>query len=185
MRLSKTRNRIQYLIDIGLNPDDLTSWVAKWTTFKMNVAQKGYRCLLSFEQYMDKAKSAGLSYPYEIGVGSDQYNVCKQGDVPGDYTVDNCDFKTHKENMQDRVVNGGAKSQADRISGRTKYTHGHVASQAEKLSKRFMITDPNGNTHFGSNLTQFCRDHELDQSTMAAVCRGKAKKHKGWTGEYL
>jgi hypothetical protein len=51
---------------------------------------------------------------------------------------------------------------------------------AEKLSKQYLITDPNGNQFTIKNLNQFCRENNLDQGNMTAVAKGRMKQCKGW-----
>lgn len=57
-------------------------------------------------------------------------------------------------------------------------------SQKEKvskaLSKKWLITDPNGNTFMIENLRKFCLDNKLDQGNMMHVVRGRQKQHKGY-----
>lgn len=44
------------------------------------------------------------------------------------------------------------------------------------------LVDPMGNIHvLVSNLNQFCKDHNLDQSCMNRLIKGESKQHKGWT----
>lgn len=84
-----------------------------------------------------------------------------------------------KEN--DEVV----MTRAVKMSGRTKETHSGVATSALKNSKTFVLIDPSGKEYRGINLNQFCKDHGLNQGSMASVCRGQTKHHKGWRGIYI
>jgi group I intron endonuclease len=43
----------------------------------------------------------------------------------------------------------------------------------------YVITDPEGNTHYVHGLVDFCAERNLCASTIAKVCRGKAFQHKG------
>lgn len=38
----------------------------------------------------------------------------------------------------------------------------------------------NGQTYETTNLSQFCRDHELDRRNLQAVVSGKRNSYKGW-----
>lgn len=49
-----------------------------------------------------------------------------------------------------------------------------------KLSKRWLVTTPDGNTFEVKNLKQFCKDNGLQDSLMHHVATGKRKTHKGW-----
>lgn len=51
----------------------------------------------------------------------------------------------------------------------------------------YELTDPDGNSYITTNLTEFCKDHNLNQGNMSRVCNNvpKYKSHKGWTGTKL
>jgi hypothetical protein len=51
---------------------------------------------------------------------------------------------------------------------------------AAALSKEYIITDPDGNDIRIVNLSEWCRNNDLDQGNMARVANGKAKQHKGY-----
>ena len=53
---------------------------------------------------------------------------------------------------------------------------------AEKLSREYIITDPQGNTYHIKNLNKFCRENNLDQGNMTKVSNGKKgyNQHKGY-----
>jgi len=53
---------------------------------------------------------------------------------------------------------------------------------AEKLSREYMITDPQGNIHHIKNLRKFCTENNLDQGNMTKVSNGKKgyNQHKGY-----
>lgn len=53
-------------------------------------------------------------------------------------------------------------------------TDNHKRKTAEKLSKTWSVTDPNGTTIIIKNLNGFCKENNLDQGNMS---RGG---HKGW-----
>lgn len=46
--------------------------------------------------------------------------------------------------------------------------------------KKYLITDPNGNQYEVLGLNQFCKQHNLDTSSMAKIARGKLKAYKKW-----
>lgn len=111
------------------------------------------------------AVEAGISDPDSIGRKSGQYQMGRYGDK-GIYEKGNCRFITREQNQLERVLNGG------------------MIDQQTSMSKRFRIVSPSGVVYNGSNLYAFCGEHSLDQGSMAAVCRGKYKQHKGWKGCY-
>ena len=51
---------------------------------------------------------------------------------------------------------------------------------AAALSKEYIITDPDGNDIRIVNLSEWCRNNDLDQGNMVRVANGKAKQHKGY-----
>lgn len=46
--------------------------------------------------------------------------------------------------------------------------------------KRYLITDPNGNTYTPASLVEFCREHDLTPQNIRKVANGTRKHHKGW-----
>lgn len=47
--------------------------------------------------------------------------------------------------------------------------------------KKIILTDPNGNEFIVNNLSEFCRNNNLNQGAMSCVLNGKLKHHKKWT----
>lgn len=54
----------------------------------------------------------------------------------------------------------------------------------EKLSKTFIITSPDGTEYVVHGITQFCREHHLDASSLVKVAKGKREQYKGWKARY-
>lgn len=54
-----------------------------------------------------------------------------------------------------------------------------------KMANHFKVQSPDGTVYIGTNISKFCHEHELNTGAMSTVCTGKAKHHKGWTGEYI
>lgn len=73
---------------------------------------------------------------------------------------------------------------AKMVTGRTKANHAGVAIRTDKLARDFVAISPDGITHEGRNLTEFCRANNLEQANLSAVFRGKRAHHKGWVGQY-
>ena len=46
--------------------------------------------------------------------------------------------------------------------------------------KRYLITDPDGNTYTPESLVEFCREHGLTPQNLRKVAKGTRKHHKGW-----
>lgn len=63
--------------------------------------------------------------------------------------------------------------------GHTQTAEG-VARRAALLSKRYIVVSPEGIEFEIKNLSQFCRENDLDMPSMLRLCVGGAKQHKGW-----
>jgi len=72
------------------------------------------------------------------------------------------------------------KAQSTRQIG-MRYSHLRNEKIGFANSKNWLITDPIGITYRVFNLRQFCREKNLNQSSMTMVAKGKFKQHKGWT----
>ena len=98
--------------------------------------------------------------------------------------------KKHSEESKElmRMAMKGRKLTEEHKKKITKGLMGHVQPQsqkdkvAEKLSREYIITDPQGNTHHIKNLNKFCRENNLDQGNMTRVSNGKKgyNQHKGY-----
>ncbi len=49
-----------------------------------------------------------------------------------------------------------------------------------RLSKHFIVIDPDGNEHAVHGLRQFCREENLNVNSMRKIANGKQKQHYGW-----
>jgi group I intron endonuclease len=74
--------------------------------------------------------------------------------------------RTQAEKDHLRKINTGKKQSAN-----TKLKH----------SKEWLVVSPNGDQQRLHNLTQFCRDNNLNQGAMASVGRGTKPSYKGWS----
>lgn len=52
-------------------------------------------------------------------------------------------------------------------------------------SKQWLITDPNGTIYKIKNLSDFCKEHKLDDANMVGVSKGRYKQYRGWTCKKL
>lgn len=89
------------------------------------------------------------------------------------------------------------KTQAhkDALSKAWKRTPEQLKRQSDKASKTstgkiniktYKCTDPEGNEYITDNgLTQFCKEHELQQALMSKVACGQREHHKGWKCERI
>ncbi|SRR6266568_2746318 len=53
-----------------------------------------------------------------------------------------------------------------------------------KPVKSLIVIDPEGIGYHVYGIRQFCREHNLDRSTLMRVARGKQLHHKGWIARY-
>jgi group I intron endonuclease len=51
---------------------------------------------------------------------------------------------------------------------------------AVSKAMNWLLIDPNGTEYIVSNLRQFCRQNQLNDSALSAVSKGRFKHHKGW-----
>ncbi len=51
---------------------------------------------------------------------------------------------------------------------------------ANKIAKEWIIYDPEGRVYNIKNLSKFCKEHNLDNSSMCKVANGKSSHHKNW-----
>lgn len=60
------------------------------------------------------------------------------------------------------------------------YTPGIYASRMKTL----IVTAPDGTEHMVTGVRQFCREHDLDISTLMRVAKGEYSQHKGWKARF-
>lgn len=81
--------------------DNDGSLPGKFSRKKSNAKRKGIEFLLSYEQYVHLVESAGL-VASDIG-RKGGYDLARYGDE-GPYSIDNCRFITHGDNIRERKV---------------------------------------------------------------------------------
>ncbi|CAM0015714.1 hypothetical protein VPHK397_0087 [Vibrio phage K397] len=170
----------QYAEASGFSKSYVRSLYKKYHTKIHNAAEKGSGVMvMTFEEYAQLALDAGI-WADDIGRSSNQYHLSRIGDT-GDYTVGNCRFIQHCDNNKERMENGGSKSQADKITGRTYENHEGRRTQAEKLSMYYVVTSPEGVEEVCQGLNRYCRDNDISSPNyMHDVANGKRDNHKGW-----
>lgn len=76
-----------------------------------------------------------------------------------------------------RIAKGGTKHK-----GHKGWTHKNSVRQREYIKTWEGFVDPHGNpVGTITNLAAFCREHDLDDTHMIALAKGKLHAHKGWT----
>jgi hypothetical protein len=80
----------------------------KYTTKRRDAELRGIPFNLSYEEFKDLLKDAGITYK-DIGSFKGQYCLCRKGDLGG-YVVGNCSYKLTEENREEAlrsvVLNG-------------------------------------------------------------------------------
>ena len=56
----------------------------------------------------------------------------------------------------------------------------YLPNRRTGTGKRYLITDPNGNTYTPESLVEFCKEHDLTPQNLRKVAKGTRKHHKGW-----
>jgi len=69
-------------------------------------------------------------------------------------------------------------------------SHSHTQSTLEKMRSSnsqytYELQSPSGNIYTTTSLSQFAKEHKLDQPHLSKVVRGLAAHYKGWTGRIL
>lgn len=81
--------------------DDGKLW-SKWRNKIVNAEQEGLECLLTFPQYCQLVKEAGLKSS-DLGFTGGGYVLARYNDT-GNYEVGNCRFITQQQNADERVI---------------------------------------------------------------------------------
>jgi hypothetical protein len=202
MTIIAKEERDEIVISVGLKTAQSKDWYIKWRGVVRNAKHRELECTLTFLQYMKLVVRAGLKKPSEIGIDNHQYNLARKGDTGG-YTWGNCRFVTARQNRRERAENGVFDDYAATLRGQTKdthptyaaisrarkgitkETHPSVALAANAIAKNFRVKSPTGRIYKGRNLSEFCKEHGLAMSSMAAVCREPGRSIHGWTGRYV
>lgn len=56
-----------------------------------------------------------------------------------------------------------------------------IRGAKSKMSKKYLVRNPDGIEQVVTGIRQFCRDNGLDHGTLFAVLAGKQRHHKGYT----
>lgn len=123
--------------------------------------------LLTYEEYLEKAKAAGITCASQIGIKRDQYQLSRYKDR-GHYTVENCRFITKLENMQER---------------NTHYNHSPAVAKANKTKVE------NGTHHFlGGKISGEVSRRRVEEGTHHWLgrppwrsCNSSPESIKAWT----
>jgi hypothetical protein len=148
----KSEEKIAVVERLGFKMEETKSLFAKFSYHHHGAPRRGLQTDLTFENYLQKVREAGVQSSDQIGQRNDQFVLARHGDQ-GHYTNDNCRFVTGLQNRQEAWENGRnnwvdalrgqTKETSDyyrRISeaqkGRTKETHEYIAKRAELVTGR-------------------------------------------------
>jgi hypothetical protein len=96
--------------------------------------------------------------------------------------------KSHKGKVawnKGKTVSDEIKEKIRQKNKGRKQTEEHKMKRTQKKSKEFTLVDPYGKIVSGKNVTQFCKDNNLNKRHIFAVIVGKRKQHKGWTNHKI
>lgn len=91
-----------YISDLEDELDDDHKLFSKWSQKKSNAKTMGNECLLTFDDYCQLVKEAGL-VSSQLGINGEGYDLARYGDQ-GPYELGNCRFITHAENNWEKPV---------------------------------------------------------------------------------
>lgn len=80
--------------------DDDGKLMRRWRNKCVNALAEGIKCELSFDQYCQLVKEAGLKSS-QLGFTGEGYVLARYNDA-GNYTIHNCRFITQKENSDEK-----------------------------------------------------------------------------------
>ena len=91
---------------------------------------------------------------------------------------------TEETKQKLREYNTGLKQSTETIAKRVAKTKGKVQKpnpqRAINISKRYIITFPDGHEEEIRNMAKFCRENGLNKSSMCDVIKGRKESHKGF-----
>lgn len=134
----------------GLLRNDITGFI-----LKPLVGNHGYMCAV-LKSGMDKPKSILLHRLLAIAF------------IPN---PDNLPEINHKDEVK-------TNNCLDNLEWCTS-SHNKLHS-AHQQYRQCTLMDPDGNVHKVSGITQFCKDHNLDQSAISRIIHGERRQHKLW-----
>ena len=69
----------------------------------------------------------------------------------------------------------------DQSMNRSKF----LAGNQRNAKLRYLVTHPNGDMSIVTSMRGFCKEHDLNQTCMTRVCKGKLDSHYGYKAIYL
>lgn len=105
-RKAEAARRVKSELELKL--DDDGKLIQRWRNKCVNALAEGVQCLLTFDEFCQLVDSAGL-VSSQLGFTGDGYVLARYHDS-GNYTVDNCRFILHSENVAEKDFSYQMKS---------------------------------------------------------------------------
>ena len=122
------------------NLDDDGKLYNKYLNKRNNAKKEGIECLLSYDEFCFLVEQAGLKSS-DLGFSGKKYVLARYNDE-GNYTINNCRFITHHENMMERKISIKAhNSSSKNIQKYNKNRDSYI--DKEELAKRIKIGQNN------------------------------------------
>lgn len=89
----------------------------------------------------------------------------------------------HSEAMKNQIISDETKEKLSKsLTGCNNGMYGkHLPQERiDKMSKTYLVTNPDGVSFYIKNLRAFCKEHNLDRANLYSVMKGKVHSHKGW-----
>lgn len=115
-----------------------------------------------------------------------KYNLCKIAAVPGSYPRTEEHREKISKALKGRKGKPHTRQTKKKLSEHFKgipLSKEHIKNRTEAQAKVFKIISPEGDLVEGKNLHKFCKDNNLDSSSLRKVMLGKSgyKSYKGYT----
>ena len=104
----------------------------------MNAKKEGLRCDLSYEDFCELVSQGGL-VSSQLGFTGEGYVLARYNDK-GDYTIGNCRFITHKENVAEKQISECSRKTSQRnvqkaIISQKGLSHEELSAQVKNSEK--------------------------------------------------
>lgn len=88
----------------------------------------------------------------------------------------------HTEEAKRKIADS-LRGQKHSAETRAKQSTSGKAAKALRM-KTIIVTDPSGIEYTVTGIREFCKNHNLDRSTLMRVTKGEASHHKGWLARF-
>lgn len=153
-----------------------------------------YLILFSDETYYIGSRSSRKLPEYDNYYGSPVTHKDKWADydLQKEKVILRDDFKTYEETLayEKRLIRMNWDNPLclnENCGGSMSNSASKLGAQAvkDKYSVWVEFTSPDGVCYNHYGIKEFCREHNLDNSHIVKVLKGKRKSHLGWTAKYI